>query len=604
MSKAESPIVGIDLGTTNSVVAAVVDGKPQVFICDERSSMPSVVGLGRDGTLVTGIVARNQLAAFPDQTVASIKRKMGTMETIRLGDQDYTPPEISGMILRRLRDVASRALGCDVTRAVITVPAYFDEAQRQATREAGKLAGLTVERIINEPTAAALVYHADSQDRKHIAVYDFGGGTFDVSVVRMEAGVTEVLSSQGDTVLGGDDLDQVLLDHVAVQFLEEHDVDLRKNPQSRFRVLQACEHAKMQLSEVESTRISEEFVIEKDGKPLNLDVPIDRKTLDELIEPFVERTIACVGKALQDASMAIHHIDDFVLVGGSTRLDLVSEKLRQQFQCDPCRAVDPDLAVAMGAALQAAMIQGQSVGPVLVDVATHTLGIEVADEMTFSGPKLGFAPIIRRNSPLPARHEESFAKLYDDQEVVQIRVLQGEHSNPSRNTRLGDFELNVKGEKSDQQKLVVGFNLTLDGTLRVTAKQPGTGRVEELTIDNTLTRFAEDDRERAALRLNQMFEESSELLDADELPVSESRDQQRVDQPHQNPAANEAARQRFPRAHTLLDKAIELQGTIGSEDAEELRELRDRLIAAIEADDAKAVEDLTVDLDDLLFYVQ
>ena len=298
MANAKGPIVGIDLGTTNSVVAAIVDGKPSVLDEDGESILPSVVGINPKGQLVTGVVARNQLAAFPDCTIASIKRKMGSMDPITLGDQAFTPPEISAMILRRLRDRASRALGKPVNRAVITVPAFFDENQRQATREAGELAGLTVERIINEPTAATLVYHAGEQDPKHIVVYDFGGGTFDVSIVRMEAGVVEVLSSKGDTRLGGDDLDNALLNHLADQFAQAHQVDLRGNMQARYRLLHACEQAKCRLSRDETVEIAEEFIAEKDGQPLNLTASITRHEFEELIEPFVERTIECVDEAL------------------------------------------------------------------------------------------------------------------------------------------------------------------------------------------------------------------------------------------------------------------------------------------------------------------
>ncbi len=610
MSETESPIVGIDLGTTNSVVAIVVDGKPQVLDCDGQPSTPSVVGLTPEGNLITGTVARNQLAAFPDRTIASIKRKMGTLEPVMLGDQEYTPPEISAMILRRLRDVASRALGTDVQRAVVTVPAYFDESQRQATREAGQLAGLKVERIINEPTAATLVYHADSQDRKHIAVYDFGGGTFDVSVVRMEAGVTEVLSSQGDTSLGGDDLDQMLLDHVAEQFLADHGVDLRDSLQSRYRVLQACEQAKIQLSELESATIAEEFIVEKDGENLNLNFTIDRRTFDELIEPLVDRTIECVSKALQEASMTIHQIDDLVLVGGSTRVTLVAEKLREQFMREPSRAVDPDLAVALGAAVQAAMIEGQRVGPVLVDVANHTLGIEACEGISFAGPEHTFVPIIHRNSPLPARHQEAFSKMHDQQKIVEIHVMQGEHRDPDRNTSIGKFKLDVSSSDRENLKIVVGFDLTLDGVLRVSAIHSATGRVEELTIDNALSQFNASDRERVESRLNNMFEQSEELLDHDELPpLSEFHVENRVDDAHLGTGESDGsipqkAQDRFPKAISLLKKAKQMQGDVQGDDASELESLHDRLLAAVTSEDAEAVEELSVDLDDLLFYVQ
>ena len=436
-----------------------------------------------------------------------------------MGDESYTPPEISAMILRRLRDVASRALGQDVVRAVITVPAYFDENQRQATREAGRLAGLKVERIINEPTAATLVYHADSADRKHIAVYDFGGGTFDVSIVRMEAGVIEVLASRGDTQLGGDDLDEAMLNYVADQFQQEHDVDLRQDAQAKYRLLRACEAAKTRLSEIESTTIAEEFIIEKDGRSLSVDTTLDRHTLDELIESWVDRTLECVSRALVDCSMTIHQIDDLVIVGGSTRVPLVTEKVRTQFLKEPSRAVDPDLAVGLGAAVQAAMLQGESVGPVLVDVATHTLGIEVCRNMSFWGPEMGYAPIIHRNSPLPARFEDSFSTMHDQQEVAEIIVLQGEHTDVDRNTSIGRFKLDVDAAGGKHRKIVVGFDLTLDGILRVTARQPASGNFEELTIENALSQFTTNEREQAKARLDDMFEQS-ESMRQDEMTES------------------------------------------------------------------------------------
>ncbi|MEM9657442.1 MAG: Hsp70 family protein, partial [Planctomycetota bacterium] len=501
MTNSEGPIVGIDLGTTNSVVAAVIDGQPQVLAENGETILPSVVGVDAEGQLMTGVVARNQLAAFPDRTIASIKRRMGAMDHVSLGDETFTPPEISAMILRRLRDRASRALQQPVSRAVITVPAFFDENQRQATREAGKLAGLQVERIINEPTAATLVYHAGSHDRKQIVVYDFGGGTFDVSVVRMEAGVVEVLSSKGDTQLGGDDLDERLLNHVADQFQEEHQVDLRANASHRHRLRQACEQAKIRLSTEDSTQIIDGFIAENDGNPLNLNVTLTREEFEELIAPLVERTISSVDEALRDAELTIHQIDDLVLVGGSTRVPLVQRLLREEFLREPSRSVDPDLAVALGAAVQGAMLGGESVGPVLVDVTGHTLGIEVVDGMSLMGPNHVFSPIIHRNSPLPARHEESYSKMADEQEWAIIHVLQGEHREIQRNRSIGEFTVDLAAGGGDRSKIVVRFDLTLDGTLKVTATQPATGMSKELNIDNALSHFQADERERAESRL-------------------------------------------------------------------------------------------------------
>lgn len=600
MSTAESPIVGIDLGTTNSVVAAIVDGKPQVLDEDGEKILPSVVGLAPDGQLITGVVARNQLAAFPDRTVASIKRRMGTMDPVPLGDQTFTPPEISAMILRRLRDRASRVLGQSVTRAVITVPAFFDESQRQATREAAELAGLTVERMINEPTAATLVYHAGEQDRKQILVYDFGGGTFDVSIVRMEAGVVEVLASKGDTRLGGNDLDQKLLDHVADQFAQDHQVDLRENASTRYRLLQACERAKCQLSKEESVEIAEEFIAEKDGQPLNLRVTITRHEFEELIAPFIQRTIDSVDEAVRDAGLTIHQIADLVLVGGSTRIPLIEKCLRDEFQREPSRAVDPDLAVALGAAVQAAMIDGQTVGPVLVDVTPHTLGIEVLDDISFFGSHTVFSPIIHRNSPLPARYEEAYSKMHDDQNAAEIHVLQGEHAEVHRNRSIGKFMLDLEAGGGDRSKILVRFDLTLDGTLHVTATQPATGITRDVTIDNALSQFQADERDRAKARLGAMFDASDELLEDEDLPSPKQWGAQQE-------ASSETAFEDesiFPEAVSLIQKAKSLKASVDADDARDIEAICENLHNAIAANDASAVASLSLELDDILFYVQ
>lgn len=599
MNKSSSAVVGIDLGTTNSAVAAVIDGQVKILSSEHGPTLPSVVGLTQDETLITGTVAKNQLAAFPDRTVASIKRKMGSDTTVKLGEQQFTPPEISAMILRRLRTIASEALGQDVQRAVITVPAYFNETQRQATREAGELAGLKVERIINEPTAATLVYHPDSALRQHIAVYDFGGGTFDVSIVRLEAGVTEVLSSQGDTALGGDDLDQVLFDHVAELWRKEHDVDVRQNVQAKYRLLQACEQAKIRLSESESTTIAEEFLMEKDGQPLNLKISIDRQTLNDLIEPFIERTVDCVSRALRECSMTIQQIDDLVLVGGSTRIPLVADRLREQFQREPSRAVDPDLAVALGAAVQGAMIQGENVGPVLIDVVTHTLGVEACVGMSLSGPELKFVPIIRRNRPLPARFEEAFSTMFDEQEAVEVRVFQGEHEELERNALLGTFDLDLEAAGGDFRKVVVEFTLTLDGTLRVQAKQPASGHCQELVINNALTRRSESERQEIADRLNQLFDQSDEIsVDSQSVRIDSAHSTSELIQP------TAASLAKYPKVASLLEKAEQMSDTFADEDAEEFVSLREELLSAIESDDSDTVKELTADLEDLLFYVQ
>jgi molecular chaperone DnaK len=601
MADNHGPIVGIDLGTTNSVVAVVVDGQPRVLDEAGEKLLPSIVGINQQGQLITGLVARNQLAAFPNHTVASIKRRMGHMDPVPLGDQTFTPPEISAMILRRLRDRASRALGQPVNRAVITVPAFFDENQRQATREAGTLAGLSVERIINEPTAATLVYHVGSHDRKHIAVYDFGGGTFDVSIVRMEAGVIEVLASKGDTQLGGDDLDQALMNRVADQFQAKHGLDLRQNAQSRYRLLLASEQAKRRLSIDETVQITEAFIGQEAGEALHVSATVTRREFEELIEPFVARTIQNVDDALRDAGLTIHQIDDLVLVGGSTRIPMVEQRLRDEFLREPSRAVDPDLAVALGAAVQAAMIDGQSVGPVLVDVTGHTLGIEVCDGMSFAGPHLTFSPIIHRNSPLPARYECAYGKMYDDQERAEIHVLQGEWAEVHRNRSIGKFLLNLESGGGERNKIVVRFDLNLDGTLKVTATQPATGLTKDMVIDNALSQFQAGERDRASARLESMFNASEELMDEDELPTTEEWFSPGSER--QVARDDESLPARFAETHLLLKKAEALLSSVEAEDARDIESLCEDLKKAIANDDLAAVTSLTEELDDILFYV-
>src|SRR5262249_4946736 len=396
------PIVGIDLGTTNSEVAVIRNAQPHVFAEDGDPILPSFVGLSDDGRLLVGEAARNQWVLAPERTVKSIKRKMGQDVKVRLGDQEYRPQEISAMILRKLRDRAAQELGVPVTRAVITVPAYFNDAQRQATREAGELAGLEVVRILNEPTAASLTYDPSQRDLTRMLVYDLGGGTFDVSIVQAQEGVVEVLASHGDTQLGGDDFDDLLLKFVCDRFQDEHGIDLQANLVTKARLLRAVEAAKRHLSAHPFARIEEEFVAEKDGQALHLNLEVSREQYERLIQPLLDRTMDCVRRALDDSHLTAAQINKVVLVGGSTRTPGVGELLAERLRQPAHQEVNPDLCVAMGAAIQAAIISGQDVGAVLVDITPHTLGIRTLDTMHGYDYPYRFAPIIHRNTPLPA----------------------------------------------------------------------------------------------------------------------------------------------------------------------------------------------------------
>jgi len=397
-------IVGIDLGTTNSEIAVWRDGHPVVLADDSgRKILPSVVGVTETGALLVGEEARNQALLHPERTVRSVKRRMGKDERIRLGDRDYAPQEISAMILRRLKEIAERRLGHPVTKAVITVPAYFSDAQRQATREAGEIAGLEPVRILNEPTAAALTYEAGQGEGKRIVVYDLGGGTFDVSVVRIQDGVVEVVSGHGNNHLGGDDFDAKLAGHILDHLRIKHGVDVTGDLRAMARITRAAEDAKKRLSDEPFVRVEEEYLADSDGKPVNLSLEIGRDTYEELIEPFIEETLDAVHVALKGAGLTVSQVDEILLVGGATRTPLIRRRLEETFDMAPRGEVDPDLCVALGAAIQAAAIAGEEVSAVLVDVTPYSFGISVLGEIDGEPYPYRFAPIIPKNTPIPVR---------------------------------------------------------------------------------------------------------------------------------------------------------------------------------------------------------
>jgi molecular chaperone DnaK len=583
----DSPVIGIDLGTTNSVVAVCLAGRPQVLEEEGTPLLPSVVGVAADGGLLVGQAARNQLAAFPDRTIASVKRRMGQAVTLPLAGTAYTPQEISAVILRALKERAERALGCPVSRAVITVPAFFDEPQRQATLEAGRLAGLTVERIINEPTAASLVYHAGSTDRRHVIVYDLGGGTFDVSIVRIERGVVEVLSSKGDTSLGGDDFDELLARHVAGRFQQEHDHDLLADPGTRWRLLTACERAKCGLSTAASVRVVEEFIGTVRGRQVSLDVEVDRPEYDELIAGLVDRTISCVDTAITDSGLALSQIDELILVGGSTRTPLVQERLRAEFRREPRWSVDPDLAVALGAATQAAAIAGRTVGPVLVDVATHTLGVAAICGEGWNRD-LAFVPILRRNAPLPARYEDLFSTHGDEQDIATIPVYQGESPRLADNREIGSLRLEGLNASADcDGRILVRFELSLDGTLEVTAVESRSGIAQRLAIVGALSRMHDENPAAAAERLAS--------LTGVPPPAADTAPASAASVPH-------AAALAEGPYDVVVRRARQALPGLGHEDAADVERLLRLIEEATAAADERLVGGLVTELDDLLFY--
>lgn len=577
-------IVGIDLGTTNSEVAVVRHGQVEVLGENGEKILPSVVGLDPAGRLLVGTPARNQWILAPDRTVRSIKRKMGQDVKVPLGPQLYTPQEISAIILRTLKERAERQLGQPVRKAVITVPAFFNEIQREATREAGELAGLEVVRIINEPTAAALTYEAYTDRRERLLVYDLGGGTFDVSIVQVERGVVEVLASHGDTRLGGDDFDRLLLDDVCEAFLKEEGVDLRQSPISKSRMLQSVEAAKIRLSDEAFTTLVEEFIAEKGGKPLHLRRELARSEYEDLIEGLLHKTLECVDRALSEAKLHARQIDKVILVGGASRTPMVRQLLEERLG-QPVRAeVHPELCVAMGAALQGAMIAGVDAGPVLVDITPHTLGIAVLGLVDDAPSPFKYSPIIKRNTPLPASRSELYRTVLDRQQKVAIEVYQGENEDVRFNELVGEFMLDGLAEVDAGNPILVRFDLDLDGILKVTAREKATGREKQLVIDNQMSRFRKSNRESARQRLEAAFAAAAVAAvpsgGAEKEIAGGAPTARLVSSP--GPAElPEELRTLVRRSEELIGQAERIAPQAPPEDAQEIRRLVQDILAAI-----------------------
>jgi molecular chaperone DnaK len=591
------PIVGIDLGTTNSEVAIVRDGQPYVFAEDGDPILPSFVGLSEDSRLLVGKAAKNQWVLAPERTVKSIKRKMGQDVKVELGTQEYRPQEISAMILRVLRDRAARELGVPVNKAVITVPAYFNDAQRQATREAGELAGLEVVRILNEPTAASLTYDPSQQELRRMLVYDLGGGTFDVSIVQAQQGVVEVLASHGDTQLGGDDFDDLLLQHVCDLFEREHVVDLRASAVAKARVLRAVEAAKRQLSSHPFVRIEEEFIAEKDGQALHLNTEISREQFEAMIRPLLDRTMDCVQRALEDSHLTASQIDKVVLVGGSTRTPLVTRLLEERLGQPAHQEVNPDLCVAMGAAIQAAIIAGTDVRAVLVDITPHSLGIKCLDEFGGFDFPYRFAPILHRNTPLPASRSELFHTCYDRQTEVDIDVYQGENEDVRHNHRVGRFLVQGLAPVPAGNQILVQLDLDLNGMLKVSAREKATGLQKQVTIENALARFEREEQAVARERLQRLWADWQEEGEVEETPTGEE------EMPALAPGPREGQRETV-QARALLEKAERILRNVIPEDRPEIERLMERIRTALTDRQWDKVTAACNELADLLFYLE
>lgn len=577
-------IVGIDLGTTNSELALIQDDKIRVVPIHGNPIMPSCVGLDPSGKLIVGQAARNQLISAPDHTVLSIKRKMGEDIKVSLGDRQFSPEEISAFILRELKQEGERELGQPIRKAVITVPAFFNERQRKATQVAGELAGLEVVRIINEPTAAALAYGGGEKDGETMLVYDLGGGTFDVSVVVVEKGVVEVKASHGDVRLGGDDFDDLLIAHAVAAFKQQHNVDLPQDTKNLRRLKVVMERAKRTLSDEPYVSIREEYL---DGQR-HLDLELLRVDYERLILPLLERTLDCCQRALSDAKLLPKDIAKVMLVGGATRTPLVHQLLRDRIGLDPRFEINPDLIVAMGASVQGGVIAGQKRHSILVDITPHTW-TTTAITLRDGFEELICVPVIPRHTPLPASKSEMVFTMYDAQEKTQVEVYQGESDDPGENTFIGDFMIEGLSDEPAGNPIVIHFDLDLNGMLKVTATEKVTGLAKSVTLDT---------RGQHGVNLDEARRNIAGLIGEPPPGAGE------VTPIGSAPAADDTrellntAKDLRKRGETLLAK------NVGVEDAGEIHELIQQSAAAIKNGEWTVLSAKNDALSDLIFYLE
>ena len=559
-----SKIIGIDLGTTNSCVAVMEGGEPVVIANSEGArTTPSVVGFTKTGDRLVGQVAKRQAITNPENTVSSIKRQMGTDHKVTLNGKEYTPQQISAMILQKLKADAEAYLGEPVTEAVITVPAYFNDSQRQATKNAGTIAGLNVKRIINEPTAASLAYGIDKEADQKIMVYDLGGGTFDVSIIEMGDGVTEVLATNGDTHLGGDDFDQRIIDWMADAFQNENGIDLRKDKMAAQRLKEAAEKAKIELSSAMSSQINLPFITADATGPKHLDMTLTRAKFNELTADLVDRTMTPVRKALQDAGLRPSDLKKVLMVGGSTRIPAVYDAVKKELNCEPFKGINPDECVAVGAAIQGGVLQGDVKGLLLLDVTPLSLGIETLGGVC--------TKIIDRNTTIPTHKSQVFSTAADNQPSVEINVLQGEREFARDNKSLGVFHLDgIAPAPRGVPQIEVTFDIDANGIVKVSAKDLGTGKEQNITITAS-TNMSKDDIDKA-------------VKEAEQFAADDKKKREEVD------IRNGADQMVFQTEKMLKENGDKMPADVKSEAEAKLAELK-TAVQSGSIDDIKAKQD-------------
>ena len=566
-----SKIIGIDLGTTNSCVAVMEGGEPVVIANSEGArTTPSVVGFTKTGDRLVGQVAKRQAITNPENTVSSIKRQMGTDHKVTLNGKEYTPQQVSAMILQKLKADAEAYLGEPVTEAVITVPAYFNDSQRQATKDAGTIAGLNVKRIINEPTAASLAYGIDKEDDQKIMVYDLGGGTFDVSIIEMGDGVTEVLATNGDTHLGGDDFDQRIIDWMADAFQTENGIDLRKDKMAAQRLKEAAEKAKIELSSAMSSQINLPFITADATGPKHLDMTLTRAKFNELTADLVDRTMTPVRKALQDAGLRASDLKKVLMVGGSTRIPAVYDAVKKELNCEPFKGINPDECVAVGAAIQGGVLQGDVKGLLLLDVTPLSLGIETMGGVC--------TKLIDRNTTIPVKKSQIFSTAADNQTSVEVNVLQGEREMAAANKSLGRFHLDgIAPARRGVPQIEVTFDIDANGIVNVSAKDLGTGTEQHITITSS-SNMSKEDIEKA-------------VKDAEQYAAEDAKIKEKVE------VRNQADQMVYQSEKTLG----EVGDKIPADEKAKVQSGIDKLKEVLKGDDTDAIKSATEELTQMFY---